>query len=69
MATQPIATHKVTVGNVESVSLSDVIMARSPFDHFPESTIEQWKEYPELMVDEERMGTAGDPWLFAPAES
>jgi len=42
--------HNVSVGNVELVSLSDVIMSRSPFLAFPHTTIEQWQEYPELMV-------------------
>ena len=45
--------HKINVGNVELISLNDNLPIRSPFVAFPHSTIEQWREYPELMADEE----------------
>ena len=45
--------HKISVGNVELVSLNDNLPIRSPFVAFPHTTIEQWREYPELMADEE----------------
>ena len=47
--------HQIKVGNVELVSLSDVIMTRSPLVAFPDTTTEQWKEFPELMVNDEEI--------------
>lgn len=48
--------HKINVGNVELVSLTDVNMVRSPFVAFPHSTLEEWREFPELMVGEDQIG-------------
>ena len=45
--------HKINVGNVELISLNDNLPIRSPFVAFPHTTIEQWREYPELMADDE----------------
>lgn len=50
-----MAKHKINVGNVELVSLSDVIMTRSPFVAFPHTTLDQWREYPELMVGDDQV--------------
>ena len=47
--------HNILVGNVELVSLSDVIMSRSHFVAFPDSTLEQREECPELMVSGEEI--------------
>ena len=41
--------HTIKVGNVELVSLSDGTPSRSPFMPFPDTTIEQWREFPELL--------------------
>ena len=45
--------HTITVGDVELVSLNDSLPIRSPFVAFPDTTIEQWREYPELLADDE----------------
>ena len=45
--------HVVNVGNVELISLNDNLFTRSPFVAFPDTTIEQWREYPELLADDE----------------
>ena len=44
-----MADYKITVGNVELVSLSDGHPIRSPLMPFPDTTIEQWREFPELL--------------------
>ena len=41
--------YKINVGNVELVSLSDGFPLRSPLMPFPDTTIEQWREFPELL--------------------
>lgn len=41
---------KINVGNVELISISDGFPLRSPLMPFPDTTIEQWREFPELMV-------------------
>ena len=41
--------NRVTIGNVELVSLSDGNGDRDPVETFPDSTREQWAEYPELL--------------------
>ncbi|MCH8894147.1 MAG: hypothetical protein IIB32_11660, partial [Chloroflexi bacterium] len=46
--------HIVNVGNVELISLNDNLFTRSPFVAFPDTTIEQWREYPELLADDEQ---------------
>ena len=42
--------HNIKVGNVELVSVSDGYPLRSPLMPFPDTSIEQWREFPELMV-------------------
>ncbi len=44
-----MATHKVNVGNVELVSLTDGQGSGGTGDVFPDSTAEQWAEYPDLV--------------------
>ena len=41
--------HNIKVGNVELVSVSDGYPLRSPLMPFPDTSIEQWREFPELM--------------------
>lgn len=41
--------HQIKVGNVEFISLSDGAPSRSPLMPFPDTTIEQWKEFPDLV--------------------
>jgi hypothetical protein len=41
--------YSIKVGNVELVSVSDGYPTRSPFMPFPDTTIEQWREFPELL--------------------
>lgn len=41
--------YKINVGNVELVSLSDGFPLRSPLMPFPDTTIEQWREFPGLL--------------------
>ena len=41
--------YTTTVGNVELLSLNDGMPVRSPFAPFPDTTIEQWREFPELL--------------------
>ena len=45
--------HIVNIGNVELISLNDNLFTRSPFVAFPDTTIEQWQEYPELLAEDE----------------
>jgi len=47
--------YRINVGNVELISLSDVNMVRSPFVAFPDTTIEQWREFPELMAGDDQI--------------
>ncbi|MYC30939.1 MAG: hypothetical protein F4X65_12740 [Chloroflexi bacterium] len=47
--------YSISVGNVELVSLSDGEVIRSPLMPFPETTIEQCREFPELLDSEEQM--------------
>lgn len=58
-----MASYTTSVGNVELVSLNDGMPVRSPFAPFPETTIEQWREFPELLDEHEhirsRYGTTG----------
>lgn len=44
--------HKTTVGNVELVSLMDGQGGGGPTDIFPDSTVEQWNQYPDLLDGE-----------------
>jgi glyoxylase-like metal-dependent hydrolase (beta-lactamase superfamily II) len=41
--------HTITLGNVELVSLSDGFPLRSPLTPFPDTKIEQWREFPGLL--------------------
>ena len=41
--------YKTTVGNVEIISLTDGQGGGSPTSIFPESTLQEWREYPNLM--------------------
>ena len=50
-----MADYRISVGNVELVSLSDGTPARSPFMPFPNTTIDQWREFPELLDGEEQI--------------
>lgn len=45
-----MADSKINVGNVELVAVNDGFPLRSPLMPFPDTTIEQWREFPELMV-------------------
>ncbi len=45
-----MADSKINVGNVELIAVSDGFPLRSPLMPFPDTTIEQWREFPELMV-------------------
>ena len=47
--------YSINVGNVELVSLSDGEPTRSPFVPFPDTTIEQWREFPHLLDGEEQI--------------
>ena len=42
--------HNIKIGNVELISVSDGYPLRSPLMPFPDTSIEQWREFPELMV-------------------
>ena len=46
---RPMASNRVTIGKVELVALADGQSNRDPLDTFPESTREQWAEFPELL--------------------
>ena len=47
-----MADNKISVGNVEVLSVTDGFSAkRDPTATFPETSIEQWREYPDI-VDE-----------------
>ncbi len=41
--------HQLTIGNVELISLNDGMPTRSPMMPFPDTTIEQWREFPGLV--------------------
>ena len=45
----------IGIGNVELISLGDGEPIRSPFMPFPETTIEQWREFPELLDADEQI--------------
>ena len=47
-----MTSHKVNVGNVELVSLTDGQGSGGTGDVFPDSTAEQWGEYPDLVDTE-----------------
>ena len=52
-----MANHTIKVGNVEMVSLKDALATRSPVDTFPGSTIEEWREFPELLTADEEISS------------
>ena len=52
-----MAGHSVTVGNVELVSVSDGFPIRSPMMPFPDTTIEQWREFPGLVDDNDQVSS------------
>ncbi|HIM38136.1 MAG TPA: MBL fold metallo-hydrolase, partial [Dehalococcoidia bacterium] len=47
----------IKVGSVELVSVSDGFPTRSPLMPFPDTTIEQWREFPELMKENDQVGS------------
>ena len=47
--------YSIGIGNVELISLSDGEPIRSPFMPFPDTTIEQWREFPELLDADEQI--------------
>ena len=49
--------YSIKVGNVELVSVSDGFPTRSPFMPFPDTTIEQWREFPELLKEGDQIGS------------
>ena len=46
---------RTTVGSVELVSLSDGFPTRSPIAVFPDSTLEQWREFPGLLDSDDQV--------------
>jgi glyoxylase-like metal-dependent hydrolase (beta-lactamase superfamily II) len=44
--------HQINVGKVELISLTDGTPTRSPLMPFPDTTLEQWREFPGLMISE-----------------
>ena len=46
--------YSITIGNVELVSLTDGEPVRSPLMPFPETKIEQWREFPELLDSDDQ---------------
>lgn len=52
--------HRITVGNVELISVSDGFPTRSPLTPFPDTKIDQWKEFPGLLnEDDQQMSRYG----------
>ena len=49
--------HQVKVGNVEFISLSDGAPSRSPLMPFPDTAIEQWKEFVGLVDEQDQVRT------------
>ncbi len=41
--------YTTSVGNVELLCLNDGMPVRDPLTPFPDTTIEQWREFPELL--------------------
>ena len=52
-----MAGHSVTVGNVELVSVSDGFPVRSPMMPFPDTTIDQWREFPGMVNDNDEVSS------------
>ncbi|MCE2501734.1 MAG: MBL fold metallo-hydrolase [Dehalococcoidia bacterium] len=55
--------YTTSVGNVELLCLNDGMPIRDPLMPFPDTTIEQWREFPELLNEHDqirsRYGTTG----------
>ena len=49
--------YQISVGNVELISVSDGFPRRSPFMPFPDTTIEQWREFPGLLDGNDQIGS------------
>ena len=49
--------HTITLGNVELVSLSDGSPLRSPLTPFPDTKIEQWREFLGLLDSNDQYTT------------
>ena len=56
-------TYTTNVGAVQLLALNDGMPKRPPFGPFPDTTIEQWREFPELLDQQDqitsRYGTTG----------
>ena len=52
-----MAGHSVTVGNVELVSVSDGFPIRSPLMPFPDTSLEQWREFPGMVNDNDQVSS------------
>ena len=52
-----MASYSIKVGNVELVSVSDGFPIRLPLMLFPDTTIEQWREFPELLKEGDQIGS------------
>ena len=52
--------HRAAVGNAELISVSDGVPTRSPLMPSPDTRIEQWKEFPGLLNEnDEQMSRYG----------
>ena len=49
--------YSIKVGNVELVSLSDGFPLRSPLMPFPDTTIEQWREFPGMLDSNDQVSS------------
>ena len=49
-----MADHVLTVGNVELIAINDGFPVRSPLMPFPDTSIEQWKEFPGLLDEDDQ---------------
>ena len=47
--------YTTSVGNVQLLSLNDGMPIQSPFMPFPDTTVEQWREFPELLDDHDQI--------------
>ena len=58
-----MADYSIRVGNVELISLLDGASKRDPVATFPDSTIEEWRQVPDVLDENEqissRVGTTG----------
>ena len=58
--------YTTSVGNVELLALNDGMPIRSPFTPFPDTTIEQWREFPSFWTKTSRSGADMAPRVSAP---